>query len=83
LSLPKFIPKLGVKMGCRGFPNFSAISNTRKFGLVLKCSQNQALELNKVRFFCFGGSFYFKVYRIKHGKSGAKKIRGALTNSIF
>jgi hypothetical protein len=39
-----------------------------KLGLVLKCSQNPALELNKVRFF-----IYFEVYRTKHGKSGAKK----------
>ncbi len=43
-------------------------------GLVLKCSQNPTLRLNKVRFL-----FYFEVYRIKHGKSGAKKklrVRG-------
>jgi len=55
--------------------NFSAISNIRKPRLVLKCSQNPALQLNKVRFSFVFGFFYFEVYRIKHGKSVAKKIR--------
>ncbi len=66
MSLPRFIPKLWVKMGVPAFPKF-----------LFQCSQNPALQLNKVRFlFCFGVFFYFQVYRQKHGKSGAKKIRG-------
>ncbi len=36
LSLPRVTSRLRVKCGCPYFPNFSAISNARKIGLVLK-----------------------------------------------
>jgi hypothetical protein len=46
LSLPGDTLRLRVKNGLRHFPNFSAISNARELGFVLKCSPDPGLPLD-------------------------------------